>query len=127
MKRNTRQKQAILECFKQSKRPLSAPEIVKLAEKIVPNINLATVYRNLKSLVEEDVLVSVEVPGQPPRYEYEGLEHHHHFLCQTCNRLFDVKGCIPGLPSLVPSGFQLIKHGITLYGLCDQCTIVQKN
>lgn len=125
MKRITRQRQAILACFKEAKRPLSAPEILELAAKDVPLINLATIYRNLRSLLEENILVVVEVPGQPSRYEYQSLDHHHHFLCQTCNRLFDVKGCLPGLTNLLPKGFKLMHHGITLYGLCDQCTLQQ--
>lgn len=121
MKRLTRQRQVILEGFKLTKRPLSAKEILNIASKELPLINLATIYRNLKTLLEEEVIVHVEVPGQPPRYECRGLSHHHHFLCQRCDRLFDVEGCLPGLTKLIPEGFKLTSHDITLYGFCEQC------
>lgn len=122
MKRMTRQRQAILDCFKAANRPLSIEEILKDARTIVPQLNLATVYRNLKLLVEEGILVAVDLPGNNTRYECVGLKHHHHFLCHGCNRLFDVEGCPEGISILVPKGFKLISHAITLAGYCGECT-----
>lgn len=122
MKRMTRQRSTILECFKDANRPLSAQELLEAASKSIPNINLATIYRNLKTLIEEEILVIVQLPGQPPRYEYNGLEDHHHFLCHTCNRVFDVQESIPVASSSIPQGFQVLKCDITLHGVCLDCT-----
>ncbi len=116
MKRMTRQRCAMLNCFKQVKRPLSAQELEELT-----TINLATIYRNLKMLMEEKILVVVQLPGQPPRYEYNGLEEHHHFLCQSCNRLFDVEESAVHASSHIPEGFQLVKCEVTLHGVCGEC------
>lgn len=125
MKRMTRQRQAILDCFKTFNRPLSVEEILKIASAHVHQLNLATVYRNLKLLVEERIIVPVDLPGNNTRYECVDLSHHHHFLCHGCNRLFDVNGCPEGISSLVPKGFKLISHAITLAGYCVDC--VQNN
>lgn len=122
MKRMTRQRNTILDCFKQAQRPLSAQELLEAASKVISHINLATIYRNLKTLVEEKILVVVQLPGQPPRYEYNGLEDHHHFLCQNCNRLFDVEESISMAPPTIPEGFQVLKCDITLHGVCLDCT-----
>lgn len=122
MKRMTKQRQAILDCFKTSHRPLSVEEILKSAGSAVPQLNLATVYRNLKILVEEGMIATVELPGNNTRYECVGLKHHHHFLCHDCNRLFDVEGCPEGISKLVPKGFKLISHAITLAGYCLDCS-----
>jgi Fur family transcriptional regulator, ferric uptake regulator len=122
MKRMTRQRQAILECFKTSNGPLSVEEILKIAANMVPHLNLATVYRNLKLLVAEKTIATVELPGNNTRYELIGLSHHHHFHCHDCNRLFDVDGCPEGIASLVPQGFKLMAHAITLSGHCVDCT-----
>jgi Fur family ferric uptake transcriptional regulator len=97
------------------KRPLSAQELEKLTK-----INLATIYRNLKILIEDRVLVIVQLPGQSPRYEYNGLDDHHHFLCETCNRLFDVQESAVQA-SEIPDGFQLTKCDVTLHGVCVDC------
>jgi Fur family transcriptional regulator, ferric uptake regulator len=96
-------------------------EILQLAGTDVPQLNLATVYRNLKLLIEENKIVTVDLPGDNTRYERVDLIHHHHFLCHQCDRLFDVKGCPEGISAIVPSGFRLISHTITLTGYCLEC------
>ena len=121
MKRMTRQRQAILDCFKKCSRPLSVEEILQDAAEAVPQLNLATVYRNLKLLVDEGIISPVDLPGGNPRYECVGLKHHHHFLCEKCNRLFDVHGCPEGISGMVPQGFKLLGHTITLSGMCADC------
>lgn len=127
MKRMTKQRQAILECFKTANRPLSVDEILELASIAVPQLNLATVYRNLKLLVEDKMIATVDLPGNNTRYEQIGLKHHHHFLCHGCNKLFDVEGCPAGIAALVPKGFKLIGHAITLTGYCRDCTQDKKD
>jgi Fur family transcriptional regulator, ferric uptake regulator len=121
MKRMTKQRQAILECFKTVHRPLSVEEILDIASGNVPQLNLATVYRNLKLLVEDQMIATVDLPGSNTRYERIGLEHHHHFHCFKCNKLFDVEGCPAGITALVPKGFKLLGHAITLTGYCMDC------
>lgn len=117
----TKQRQAILECFKREDRPLGVEEILADACKAVPQLNLATVYRNLKLLIDEGLICPVDLPGLKTRYESVGLKHHHHFLCNECDRVFDVKGCPEGISALVPNGFQLTSHAITLEGFCEDC------
>lgn len=121
MKRKTDQKAAIREVIEHADRPLTAQEICDLAQFAVPGLGIATVYRNVKSLVEREHLVAVELPGEPVRYERAGLEHHHHFQCDDCGRVFDVHGCPGGVKAIVPDGFQLRSHEILMYGRCDAC------
>jgi Fur family ferric uptake transcriptional regulator len=121
MKRMTRQRQMIVNCLKEAKRPLSVEEILEAASKSIPHINLATVYRNLKMLIEEKQILAVDLAGNSKRYEFVGLEHHHHFLCLKCDRLFDVVGCPKGIDELIPPGFKMIGHNITLHGYCPGC------
>lgn len=121
MKRMTRQRQTIMDCLKEAKRPLSVEEILAAAAKKIPQINLATVYRNLKMLIDDKQILSVDLAGNSKRYEFVGLEHHHHFLCLQCNRLFDVVGCPKGIGELIPPGFKMVGHSITLHGYCPAC------
>lgn len=83
--------------------------------------SLATVYRTVKALVEAGELIPVDLPGQPARYEQAGLDHHHHFLCNDCGRLFDIPGCPQTVHSLAPSGFRTSHHELTLVGTCPEC------
>lgn len=121
MDRNTRQRQAIRQVFEEADRPLGPVEVLPAAQKHVPRLGMATVYRALKTLVEEGWLVTVTLPGEPPRYERAGKTHHHHFRCRACDRVFEADGCLTNLPQLTPQGFRLEGHEVVLYGVCTAC------
>ena len=121
MQRDTVQRRAIRKVFKESGRPLSPAEILQTARTQVPNLGIATVYRSVKGLTEEGWLVPIDVPGEPQRYELSGKEHHHHFSCRQCGRIFDFDGCPKDLSKLVPRGFHMEDHEVFLYGRCADC------
>ena len=121
MSRRTRQRDAILAAFHRADRPLSPGEVRDLASRSVPSLGIATVYRNVKALLEDGTLRVVNVPGQPDRYERAGKEHHHHFHCRACDGLFEVEACPGGLAALAPDGFRTERHEIILFGLCSGC------
>jgi Fur family ferric uptake transcriptional regulator len=56
------------------KEPLSPEEVLSYAQRGVPEISIATVYRNLKTLLEEDWLIPVQLPSEGPRYELSGRD-----------------------------------------------------
>jgi Fur family ferric uptake transcriptional regulator len=121
MERITKQRRAILECLNKTIRPLSIEEILVEVAALVPTINLSTLYRNIKTLIEHGQVEAHEVAGQPPRYTLAKAEHAHHFLCQSCNRLFMIHLCPKDIASMVPAGFVMYRHSITLEGLCKEC------
>ncbi len=119
--RNTRQKEAIRAAFVEADRPLSHDEVLSAAQATVEGISIATVYRNVNLLVEEAWLVPVELPGSPARYEVAGKEHHHHFKCNDCGKLFELQGCDVQVKPRLPRGFRITGHEFFLYGLCAAC------
>ncbi|MCU0775089.1 MAG: transcriptional repressor [Ideonella sp.] len=121
MERHTRQRQAIYEAITAAERPLLPHEILAAAQASVPGLGIATVYRNLKALVDDGALRAVNLPGENPRYELAGHEHHHHFQCTQCQRVFDVHACPGDLSRLAPAGFTVEDHDLTLYGRCSDC------
>jgi len=121
MERNTRQRTAIQDAIAMAKRPLLAQEVLDAAQTEVPGLGIATVYRNIKSLVEEGVLEEVLLPGDNPRFEIAGHKHHHHFQCTQCQRVFDVHACPGDMSRLAPAGFTVENHDLTLYGHCKDC------
>jgi len=121
MERQTPQREAIRSLFTEKGDPLSPAEILDLASQTVSTISMATVYRTIRSLEELGEIVPVELPGEPARYELAGKEHHHHFVCDSCGRAFEVHACPGNLSHMAPAGFKLIRHDITLYGECKEC------
>lgn len=122
-RRATRQRTSIREVVVAAGRPLLPHEILELAQAEIPGLSLATVYRNLKLLMEDGELQSVDLPGESPRFEMAepAHHHHHHFRCRVCQRVFDVHGCPSNLQKLTPDGFTVERHELTLYGVCSDC------
>lgn len=119
--RNTRQRTAIRAALEQAGRPLLPAEVLEAAQAEVPGLSLATVYRGLKSLVEDGAIAPVSLPSEVTRYEVAGHHHHHHFQCLSCQRVYDVHACPGDLGRLAPPGFSVESHDLTLYGRCGDC------
>lgn len=121
MDRKTSQRTAIKQAFLRSDRPLAPQEVLDSVLETDQKIGIATVYRNIKLLVEQDFLIPVEIPGEPSRYEVHGKHHHHHFVCRECGRVFDIEGCPGRIEALAPEGFEVEDHEVFLYGRCPDC------
>lgn len=121
MQRKTTQRQTIREAFRDAGRPLSVDEAHALAGRSLPTLGVATVYRAVNALVDERWLKAVELPGEPPRYELADLDHHHHFRCTGCDRVFDIEGCALHHKPKLPRGFKVDRHEVIYYGRCPRC------
>jgi Fur family ferric uptake transcriptional regulator len=121
MRRKTLQRDAIKEAFTQINQPLRVDEILEIGRKKVESLNLATVYRNLKLLVESGWLRMIHHPDLGAFYERTGKGHHHHFHCHACNRLFEIPGCALNEKESVPPGFFTERHEVFLFGVCSSC------
>jgi Fur family ferric uptake transcriptional regulator len=121
MQRKTRQRAAIDSVLRRARRPLSPREVLDGTRRSVRAIGLATVYRTLKLLIAEGAVHVVDLPGEAARYEASTTEHHHHFQCTRCHRVYDVPGCPGNLRRLAPRGFTVEHHDVTLYGRCSDC------
>lgn len=121
MERFTRQRTAIHAAIASAERPLLPQEVLETARAAVDGLGMATVYRNLKALLDDGSIQAVQLPGESPRYEAAGQSHHHHFQCTQCTRVFDVHACPGDLQALAPKGFTVEGHELTLYGRCADC------
>jgi Fur family ferric uptake transcriptional regulator len=124
--RSTRQRAAMRATIEAAARPLSPQEICAMAQSDAPGLGMATVYRNLKLMVEAGEIEPVVLPGEGARYESTHHGHHHHFQCNECKRVFDVYECPGDLDRLAPKGFTVERHELTLYGRCDECAIPKR-
>lgn len=121
MIRRTRQRLAIEEVFHKEGRPLSPTELHEGAKTIFPAIGLRTIYRQLKDMSEEGLVVGVDYPGQPLRYEWVSHANHAHFICRKCDRVYDLKREVPDVSIRPPKGFLVSGQETIFYGLCPDC------
>jgi Fur family ferric uptake transcriptional regulator len=125
MERMTRQRGAVIDALREAGRPLSPAEILAAAQRQVPSLGLATVYRNLRTLLDDAQVHAVELPGQADRYELAeapgAVTHRHYFQCLRCDRVFPLEGCPGHLEEITPPGFEVEHHELTLLGRCPDC------
>ncbi len=121
--RQTRQREAIGRVIEAATGPLTAREIHARAQEEMAGLGIATVYRTIKLLLEAREIKGVVLPSGEPRYESAGRGHHDHFLCRSCEQVFDL-GCPLRMArgTSLPGGFVVEDHEVTLFGLCPGCT-----
>jgi len=120
VQRRTRQRETILACFLEEDRPLSPREAHALAAASLPALGIATVYRAINGFLAEGLLSPVVVGGATC-YERADKAPHHHFFCQTCHQTTCLDACSIEAPKLVPEGYRVQGHELTVTGTCPAC------
>jgi len=124
MKRRTKQREIILTTLEQAIGPLTADEIWKLARAYRSNIGKATIYRNLRMLVQEDDIKEVHLPNESTRFELSFIGHRHYFYCEQCKKISFIQATCPvaALDGVtLPSGYKIRSHNLMFYGICMDC------
>lgn len=101
----------------------TADEVFQLVKRAMPQIGIATVYRNLGTLTQQHMLRRFRSEDGVDRYDAD-MHEHPHFHCILCHKLYDypvndfasIKDTIMG-----KSQFQEIGLDITVKGICDLC------
>lgn len=75
----------------------------------------------MSALIEEGFLQAVDLPGRLTLYERAGKGHHHHFLCTSCETVYELDACNTEVKGDLPPGFRATGHDVTIYGLCRDC------
>ena len=57
---------------------------------IMPNIGIATIYRNVSELCEEGKINKIKCKEGPDRYDGNEIKHIH-FECDSCHQIFDIE------------------------------------
>lgn len=122
----TRQRDAILEVFLESKEHLNAEEVYQLVRQNYPRIGYATVYRTLKLLTECGLAYARNFNDGVTRFEpiHSDGEHHDHMICIECKKIIEFENDkIEHMQELVAAEhrFQILWHKMEFYGLCEDC------
>jgi Fur family peroxide stress response transcriptional regulator len=123
MEKKSKQREAILKVLRGTKSHPAADWIYAEVRKVIPNISLGTVYRNLKLLTEHGDIIEVNIDGSMSRYDAH-TDEHCHFRCGQCGRVFDVEEPLNGkLDKKVEqkTGFKVTRHRFEFHGLCTKC------
>jgi Fe2+ or Zn2+ uptake regulation protein len=97
--RDTKQRAAIRDALNKADRPLNPKEILAIAQNTVPNLGIATVYRNIKTMLERKEIAAIEGSGIAPCYEIpvsDSVEPNTRLVWQVGQ----------GLYNAIPEGFK---------------------
>ena len=119
-----RNRNAILECLKNTQAHPSAETLFQMLQQEHPDISLATVYRNLTLFKNQGIIQSLGTVNGIERFD-GNTEPHVHFVCGSCNSVLD-------LPELDPpeslcsaaakaTGGQVTGCQLIFTGTCQDC------
>lgn len=123
--RNTKQKQLLLSILKEADRPLSINEIHAQLVKQLPRIAKSTIYRNIDSLLTQNLIDKYHLNDNEVFYRIKAdqHEHKHVVICDDCKKVFDLPSCpIHAIENAMEEeGFIIKDHQIQISGLCKTC------
>ncbi len=92
----------------------------KLLEKF-PSISLATIYKNVNSMIEKVFLKEVKIPNAKAVYELI-KDDHSHLVCSSCGKVEDIHVDSSTLVHTIKSDFKIENTSIVFSGTCAKCT-----
>jgi Fur family peroxide stress response transcriptional regulator len=123
-RRGSKQREAILRILQSTDIHPTADWIYIEVKKVIPNISLGTVYRNLNLLRDEGLIREVIIQGSASARYDANLEPHHHFVCVGCNSVYDLpsRGGNFNIDELLAGrNFKVKFVKVDIFGLCDKC------
>ncbi|MBQ9624806.1 MAG: transcriptional repressor [Clostridia bacterium] len=99
----------------------TADDIYDMLKRDNPNLSLATVYRNLNQLADNNDIIKVQIPGQKDRFD-PNVHDHYHFICSECGHIYDIDKELVNMPcGISVDGHEVDDVKLTLTGVCKNC------
>lgn len=123
-----RKRDAILACVKGTDVHPSADWVYESLRQRMPDVSLATVYRNLALFKQQGLIASLGTVGGIERFD-GNTEPHVHFICTGCDAVIDLPQMT--VPQTLSShaaaqvGGMVDACQLSFTGLCSRCC--QKN
>ena len=121
MYKHSKQRDIILEYLKNTKSHPTPEQIFDNLRKDCPDLGIATVYRNLKTLQSQGLIRKLNVGEATNRYDAD-TSNHYHFLCECCGGVSDIYA--PEMDIIFRnSGGAVVKNfEVYGYGVCSRCS-----
>lgn len=85
-------------------------------------ISLATLYKNVNTMLEVSLIREVKIPGQKTKYEIQ-KEAHAHVMCKSCGELKDIEYDPTFIlqKSMEMSHYKAEDVSVVISGICPAC------
>ena len=119
--RSTPQRYAVMTFLMEQGGHPTAAEIFAAVNRLDPRSSRATIYNNLRDLVQAGLVREVAVEGRAARFDAKGTRHHH-FVCDHCGKVEDVDWFDVPRPVPTSLGKRVLREcELILRGLCSKC------
>lgn len=119
--RCTPQRYAVMAFLMGQSRHPTAGEIFQAVNRVDPRSSRATIYNNLRDLVEAGLVREVAAEGRAARFDATGMKHHH-FICDRCGSVEDVDWYEVPQPRRGSMGKRVVREWELIFrGLCTKC------
>ncbi|MEK9173726.1 MAG: transcriptional repressor [Patescibacteria group bacterium] len=124
--RKSKTRTLLFEVLSESAEPLSILDILEIFASRKHHINKTTLYREVENLVTSGELRAVQIDSRRVSYELASLDHHHHFVCTSCDSVADIvfpEESIEKTEALLEKqGIVVTHHALEFFGVCKMCT-----
>lgn len=118
MKNYSKQREAILSYLDSVYNHPTAEEIYEGVKKVLPNISLGTIYRNLNELVLNKKVLVLHLEGNKDRYDGH-TQAHAHLKCPNCGKVEDIFLSDTQLSQIIEIGGE--NFSLDYNALCSGC------
>ena len=119
--RSTPQRYAVMAFLMEQPGHPTAAEIFEAVNRVDPRSSKATIYNNLRDLVEAGLVREVAMEGRAARFDAKGMPHHH-FICDRCGNIEDVDWYEVPRPAAASLGKRVVReYELIFRGLCTKC------
>jgi len=86
------------------------------------SISLATIYKNINSMINNMLLQEVKIPNEKSVYEIV-KEKHSHLVCNKCGEVFDIELDTKNIVDTISSehNFNIEQSDLVFSGQCIKC------
>ena len=117
--------QAVLDVVRSVQTHPTALEVYEMVKQVRPHIGLASVYRILGHLVEQNHIKELLYGDGSSRYDGR-ITRHDHGICTNCGALLDLPVEVTVSQQVLQqaaqaAGLELGTHEVRLYGRCASC------
>lgn len=110
----------ILRIINSSSEHLTAEDIFLRCKQSGVKCSVASIYRNLTTLVAEGKIRKLSIPGETDRFDKTVMPHEH-LICEKCHSVSDVT--ISDLKQLLEEriGTKIDYYSLSMHYICPKC------
>ncbi len=124
MERQSKQRDEILQILSTKNYHPTAEDIYLELKQKYPKTGIATVYRNMDQLLQANLVIKIDVPGEAAHYD-GNIKKHFHIQCTECGKIEDVWLNMDPAKKLdfqnqIPH-YEITDYNIDFLGICNIC------